>query len=130
MLDVPQFLLLLTAREGCLCPETPGSPNSLLNRRAVRAAALVYASIETGAPADDKTGKNAVIYSATNNPAVQGIPANGDNPLNFVSHARGSLQFWNERVRSSLSCCPRLIEYLNFLYIMDILRPLRGRNDV
>jgi hypothetical protein len=25
------------------------------------------------------------------NLAVYGIPANGDNPLNFVSHARGSL---------------------------------------
>jgi hypothetical protein len=64
MLDLPLLLILLTAREGCLCRNLTALPTRTVHprpslRRGV--AAGVRANAKTGALPDYITGRNAVI---------------------------------------------------------------------
>jgi hypothetical protein len=59
------FLILLTAREGCLCPKSGSSLNSHIGTRALRSAvgvaAAARANVKTGSLSNYKTTRNAVI---------------------------------------------------------------------
>ena len=62
--DVPLFLILLTAQEGCLCHKTPLLGNPAPGTHALRSAAItadVRANYKTSALSDYKTSENAVI---------------------------------------------------------------------
>ena len=59
------FLILLTAREGCLCPKSGSSLNSHIGTRALRSAVGVAAgaraNVKTNTDPNDKTTRTAVI---------------------------------------------------------------------
>jgi hypothetical protein len=65
MFDVPLFLILLTARAGCLCLSAPLSGNSAPSPHAFGSAAGGDADVrpnyKTGALSNYKTGGNAGV---------------------------------------------------------------------
>jgi len=87
-----------TTQNGGAAPATPGfnavAPERLFFYRAAEAAPAVPAAESTLGSHPCVALSSAQVISEWINPslAVNAFPANGDNPLNFVSHSRGSLQ--------------------------------------
>jgi hypothetical protein len=86
-----------STKHGGSAPATPGfnavAPECVIFYAAAAAAPVIPAAESTlgSHPCVALSSAQVLPEWINRNPAVQGIPANGDNPLNFVSHARGSL---------------------------------------
>jgi hypothetical protein len=87
-----------TTQNGGSAPATPGfnavAPERLFFYRAAAAAPAVPAAESTlgSHPCVALSSAQVISEWINRSLAVNAFPANGDNPLNFVSHSRGSLQ--------------------------------------
>src|SRR5580700_3297497 len=86
-----------TSLYGGSAPATPGfnalGPEWLFQRAAVAAPAIPAAESALGAhPCVALSSAQVLPEWITSTPPVNAFAANGTNPLNFVSHSRGSLQ--------------------------------------
>src|SRR5580693_4325549 len=82
---------------GGSAPATPGfnalGPEWLFQRAAVAASAIPAAESALGShPCVALSSAQVFSEWITSTPPVNAFAANGTNPLNFVSHSRGSLQ--------------------------------------
>jgi hypothetical protein len=88
-----------TTQNGGSAPATPGfnavAPEWLFFYGAAEAAPAVPAAETTlgSHPCVALSSAQVISEWINRSLAVNAFPANGDNPLNFVSHSRGSLQF-------------------------------------
>src|SRR5580700_2676538 len=85
-----------TSLYGGSAPATPGfnalGPEWLFQRAAVAAPAIPAAESALGAhPCVALSSAQVLPECITSTPPVNAFAANGTNPLNFVSHSRGSL---------------------------------------
>src|SRR5690349_10128528 len=93
-----KFTMRLTqANNGGSAPATPGfnavAPEWFFQGAAGAAPAIPAAESTLGShPCVALSSAQVLPEWINRNPAVHGFSANGDNPLNFVSHSRGSLQ--------------------------------------
>ena len=87
-----------TPQNGGSAPATPGfnavAPEWLISYGAAVAAPVIPAAESTLGFHPWRVLSSAQVVPQWNNRNLVGnrFPANGDNPLNFVSHSRGSLQ--------------------------------------
>lgn len=94
-----KFTMRITqTNNGGSAPATPGfnavAPEWLFQGAAGAAPAIPAAESTLGShPCVALSSAQVLPEWINRNPAVHGFSANGDNPLNFVSHSRGSLQF-------------------------------------
>src|SRR5580698_6753668 len=87
-----------TSLYGGSAPATPGfnalGPEWLFQRAAVAAPAIPAAESALGAhPCVALSSAQVLPEWITSTPPVNAFAANGTNPLNFVSHSRGSLHY-------------------------------------
>ncbi len=93
-----KFTMRITqTANGGSAPATPGfnavAPEWLFQGAAGAAPAIPAAESTLGShPCVALSSAQVLPEWINRNPAVHGFSANGDNPLNFVSHSRGSLQ--------------------------------------
>ena len=86
-------------QDGGSAPATPGfnavAPEWLVAYGAADAAPVIPAAESTlgSHPCVALSSAQVLPEWINRNPAVHGFSADGDNPLNFVSQPRGSLQF-------------------------------------
>jgi hypothetical protein len=86
-----------TSEYGGSAPATPGfyafGPEWLFHGAAVAAPAIPAAESALGShPCVALSSAQVFTEWITSTPPVKAFTANGTNPLNFVSHSRGSLQ--------------------------------------